>query len=241
MIGSGTPENGRGSEIDNRGNGDRFPTAAIGSTTGTTIGRTSTTTGTTVTGTDTGQTVPGTGTSIPGPLGASPQPRLASLWAAGSLFYDTGYYGYANPYYEPAAVQYPAIDYSQPIVTTTALPDADRPRRRLRLQTATKGTMHFTARLRTSPAARSTTHSPKRRATLCCTNFGPDFVLHEKIQGGGRYSVCGSLGGPGMGLDDDDRALSRCQSLHGAAALPGVYVETTRTHPTRISCSPIST
>jgi tetratricopeptide (TPR) repeat protein len=44
----------------------------------------------------------------------------------GSLFYDTGYYNYANPYCEPAAVvQYPAIDYSQPIVTTAALPDAD--------------------------------------------------------------------------------------------------------------------
>ncbi|HEV3302140.1 MAG TPA: tetratricopeptide repeat protein [Planctomycetaceae bacterium] len=52
-------------------------------------------------------------------------------WAAGSLFYDTGYYSYANPYYVPtttAVVDYPAaIDYSQPIVTTTALPDPAAP------------------------------------------------------------------------------------------------------------------
>jgi len=39
-------------------------------------------------------------------------------WAAGSLFYDTGYYDYANPYCEPTAVE-----YSQPIETTAALPD----------------------------------------------------------------------------------------------------------------------
>jgi uncharacterized protein (TIGR03066 family) len=52
-------------------------------------------------------------------------------WAAGSLFYDTGYYGYENPYYVPAAtttvVEYPVYDYSQPIVTTTAPPDMSAP------------------------------------------------------------------------------------------------------------------
>jgi tetratricopeptide (TPR) repeat protein len=49
-------------------------------------------------------------------------------WAVGSLFYDTGYYPYANPYYVPTDVaQYPALDYSQPIETTTALPDPNDP------------------------------------------------------------------------------------------------------------------
>jgi tetratricopeptide (TPR) repeat protein len=49
-------------------------------------------------------------------------------WADGSLFYDTGYDAYANPYWESTpVVEYPAIDYSQPIVTTTALPDANAP------------------------------------------------------------------------------------------------------------------
>ena len=52
-------------------------------------------------------------------------------WAAGSLFYDTGYYGYENPYYVPAAtttvVEYPVYDYSQPIVTTTVPPDMTAP------------------------------------------------------------------------------------------------------------------
>jgi tetratricopeptide (TPR) repeat protein len=48
-------------------------------------------------------------------------------WAYGSLFYDTGYYPYVNPYYAPAVVQYPGLDYSQPIETTTALPDPNDP------------------------------------------------------------------------------------------------------------------
>jgi tetratricopeptide (TPR) repeat protein len=52
-------------------------------------------------------------------------------WAAGSLSYDTGYYSYANPYYVPTStsvVEYPvAVDYSQPIVTTTVLPDPAAP------------------------------------------------------------------------------------------------------------------
>jgi tetratricopeptide (TPR) repeat protein len=49
-------------------------------------------------------------------------------WAVGSLFYDTGYYPYYNPYYvAPAVVDYPAFDYSQPIVTTAALPDPNDP------------------------------------------------------------------------------------------------------------------
>jgi tetratricopeptide (TPR) repeat protein len=47
-------------------------------------------------------------------------------WAAGSLYYDTGYYDYANPYYDAStAAEYPAINYSQPIDTTTALPESD--------------------------------------------------------------------------------------------------------------------
>ena len=46
-------------------------------------------------------------------------------WGVGSLFYDTGYSSYANPYYvqDTGATPYAAIDYSQPIVTTTGLPD----------------------------------------------------------------------------------------------------------------------
>jgi tetratricopeptide (TPR) repeat protein len=49
-------------------------------------------------------------------------------WAFGSLFYDTGYYPYYNPYYAaPAVVDYPALDYGQPIVTTGALPDPNDP------------------------------------------------------------------------------------------------------------------
>jgi tetratricopeptide (TPR) repeat protein len=47
-------------------------------------------------------------------------------WAAGSLYYDTGYYDYANPYCDTSTVaESPAIDYSQPIATTTALPEPD--------------------------------------------------------------------------------------------------------------------
>jgi tetratricopeptide (TPR) repeat protein len=47
-------------------------------------------------------------------------------WGAGSLYYDTGYYDYANPYYDATTIaEYPAVDYSQPIVTTTALPEAN--------------------------------------------------------------------------------------------------------------------
>jgi tetratricopeptide (TPR) repeat protein len=49
-------------------------------------------------------------------------------WAVGSLFYDTGYYGYENPYYDSTtAVDEPAINYSQPIVTTAALPELAAP------------------------------------------------------------------------------------------------------------------
>jgi tetratricopeptide (TPR) repeat protein len=47
-------------------------------------------------------------------------------WTAGSLCYDTGYYDYANPYCDTSTVaEYAAIDYSQPIATTTALPEPD--------------------------------------------------------------------------------------------------------------------
>jgi tetratricopeptide (TPR) repeat protein len=50
-------------------------------------------------------------------------------WAAGSLFYDTGYSSYENPYYVPTTtvVESPAINYSQPIVTTTVLPEPTAP------------------------------------------------------------------------------------------------------------------
>jgi tetratricopeptide (TPR) repeat protein len=51
-------------------------------------------------------------------------------WAAGSLFYDTGYSSYENPYYVPpttTVVESPAINYSQPIVTTTVLPEPTAP------------------------------------------------------------------------------------------------------------------
>jgi tetratricopeptide (TPR) repeat protein len=47
-------------------------------------------------------------------------------WSAGSIFYDTGYDEFANPYWDSTAVvESSAIDYTQPIVTTTALPDAN--------------------------------------------------------------------------------------------------------------------
>jgi tetratricopeptide (TPR) repeat protein len=50
-------------------------------------------------------------------------------WGAGSLFYDTGYYGYENPYYVPTATvaEYPVVNYSQPIVTTSVLPEPTAP------------------------------------------------------------------------------------------------------------------
>jgi tetratricopeptide (TPR) repeat protein len=43
-------------------------------------------------------------------------------WVDGSLFYDTGYYDYVNPFYDQSA-----DDYSQPIVTTSAPTDFDAP------------------------------------------------------------------------------------------------------------------
>jgi tetratricopeptide (TPR) repeat protein len=49
-------------------------------------------------------------------------------WEDGSLFYDTGYYEYENPYYAPTAAGEPsAVDYSQPIVTTAAVPELASP------------------------------------------------------------------------------------------------------------------
>jgi tetratricopeptide (TPR) repeat protein len=43
----------------------------------------------------------------------------------GSLFYNTGYFVYANPYYVPTqvVVQYPVLNYSQPIQTMAPPPD----------------------------------------------------------------------------------------------------------------------
>jgi tetratricopeptide (TPR) repeat protein len=43
-------------------------------------------------------------------------------WVAGSLFYDTGYYEFANPYCDLGT-----DEYSQPIETMRALPDLDAP------------------------------------------------------------------------------------------------------------------
>lgn len=52
-------------------------------------------------------------------------------WAVGSMYYDTGYYPYSNPYYEPSSttvvVDSPAINYAQPIVTTSVTEDAPPP------------------------------------------------------------------------------------------------------------------
>jgi tetratricopeptide (TPR) repeat protein len=47
----------------------------------------------------------------------------------GSLFYNTGYYVYANPYYvaTPVVVQYPVLNYSQPIQTTAPPPAENSP------------------------------------------------------------------------------------------------------------------
>ncbi len=50
-------------------------------------------------------------------------------WYTGSLFYNTGYYAYFNPYYVPTTtvVQYPALNYSQPIQTTAPPPAENGP------------------------------------------------------------------------------------------------------------------
>jgi tetratricopeptide (TPR) repeat protein len=50
----------------------------------------------------------------------------------GSLFYNTGYYAYVNPYYvaTPVVVQYPVLNYSMPIQTTVAPPAENSPAER---------------------------------------------------------------------------------------------------------------
>jgi len=47
----------------------------------------------------------------------------------GSLFYNTGYFVYANPYYVPTTtvIQYPVLNYLQPIQTTATPPDENGP------------------------------------------------------------------------------------------------------------------
>lgn len=47
----------------------------------------------------------------------------------GSLFYNTGYYAYVNPYYvaTPVVVQYPVLNYSVPIQTTAPPPAENSP------------------------------------------------------------------------------------------------------------------
>lgn len=47
----------------------------------------------------------------------------------GSLFYNTGYYAYVNPYYvaTPIVVQYPVLNYSLPIQTTAPPPAENSP------------------------------------------------------------------------------------------------------------------
>jgi tetratricopeptide (TPR) repeat protein len=47
----------------------------------------------------------------------------------GSLFYNTGYYAYVNPYYvaTPVVVQYPVLNYSVPIQTTVLPPEENSP------------------------------------------------------------------------------------------------------------------
>jgi Tfp pilus assembly protein PilF len=51
-------------------------------------------------------------------------------WALGSLFYDTGYASYYNPYYDNTTtviVESPAVDYSQPIQTAEAATEEGDP------------------------------------------------------------------------------------------------------------------
>jgi tetratricopeptide (TPR) repeat protein len=52
-----------------------------------------------------------------------------TAWMTGSLFYNTGYYAYVNPYYvaTPVVVQYPVLNYSQPISTTAPPPAENSP------------------------------------------------------------------------------------------------------------------
>jgi tetratricopeptide (TPR) repeat protein len=52
-----------------------------------------------------------------------------TAWMTGSLFYNTGYYAYVNPYYvaTPVVVQYPVLNYSQPIPTTAPPPAENSP------------------------------------------------------------------------------------------------------------------
>ena len=52
-----------------------------------------------------------------------------TAWMTGSLFYNTGYYAYVNPYYvaTPVVVQYPVLNYSQPIPTTVPPPAENSP------------------------------------------------------------------------------------------------------------------
>jgi tetratricopeptide (TPR) repeat protein len=52
-----------------------------------------------------------------------------TAWMTGSLFYNTGYYAYVNPYYvaTPVVVQYPVLNYSVPIQTTAAPPAENSP------------------------------------------------------------------------------------------------------------------
>jgi tetratricopeptide (TPR) repeat protein len=52
-----------------------------------------------------------------------------TAWYSGSLFYNTGYYAYVNPYYVPTTtvIQYPVLNYSQPIQTTAEPPDENGP------------------------------------------------------------------------------------------------------------------
>jgi Tfp pilus assembly protein PilF len=89
----------------------------------------------------------------------------------GSLYYDTGYYDYANPYCDATtAAEYPAIDYSQPIVTTTALPEAD--------------SSAATAAVSDSDQARNSFYSGDYARALSAldtalTKMPSDVVLHE--------------------------------------------------------------
>ena len=83
-------------------------TVPIGSIIDTTIGRTCITTGTTATGVDIGDMELSIST-LWAAWGVTSAAIGLTSWAAGSLFYDTGYDEYANPYWDRNSVPAPRI------------------------------------------------------------------------------------------------------------------------------------
>lgn len=68
-----------------------------------------------------------------------------TAWMTGSLFYNTGYYAYVNPYYvaTPVVVQYPVLNYSVPIQTTAPPPAENSPVERAALSASDQARTAF--------------------------------------------------------------------------------------------------